>query len=118
MLLPLAAALAVRAYFRGVAVRVKPLFDRLSNLGLILLVTLITVGNIGNVLAVFGTRGIPSVRATRTARPAHSGQEEEMARTGLMAAAFACSGSILDGMTSHVWQGATASRAGFCGPAP
>ena len=58
MLLPLAGALTVRAYFVGVAVRVKPLLDRLSNLGLILLVTLITVGNIGNVLSVFGTRGI------------------------------------------------------------
>lgn len=58
MLFPLAGALTVRAYFVGVAVRVKPLLDRLSNLGLILLVTLITVGNIGNVLSVFGTRGI------------------------------------------------------------
>ena len=58
MLLPLAGALAVKAYFADVAARTKPLFDRLSNLGLILLVVLITVGNINNVLAVFGTRGI------------------------------------------------------------
>ena len=58
MLLPLSGALVVRAYFPGVAVRVKPLLDRLSNLGLILLVVLIVVGNVSNVLAVFGTRGI------------------------------------------------------------
>ena len=58
MLLPLAGALAVKAYFANVAARTKPLLDRLSNLSLILLVVLITVGNINNVLAVFGTRGI------------------------------------------------------------
>jgi bile acid:Na+ symporter, BASS family len=58
MLLPLAAALAVKAYFADVAARAKPLLDRLSNLGLILLVLLITAGNVNNVLAVFGTRGI------------------------------------------------------------
>jgi bile acid:Na+ symporter, BASS family len=58
MLLPLAGALAVKAYFADVAARAKPLLDRLSNLGLILLVLLITAGNVNNVLAVFGTRGI------------------------------------------------------------
>src|SRR5437016_4519178 len=58
MLLPLAGALAVRAYFADVAARTKPLLDRVSNLGLILLVLLITVANVNNVLAVFGTRGI------------------------------------------------------------
>lgn len=58
MLLPLAGALAVKAYFADVAARTKPLLDRLSNLGLILLVLLITAGNVNNVLAVFGTRGI------------------------------------------------------------
>ncbi len=58
MLLPLAGALAVRAYFADVAARTKPLLDRVSNLGLILLVLLITVGNVNNVLAVFGTGGI------------------------------------------------------------
>ena len=58
MLLPLAGALAVKAYFAGVAARTKPLFDRLSNLGLIVLVLLITAGNVNNVLAVFGTGGI------------------------------------------------------------
>ena len=58
MLLPLAGALAVKAYFADVAARTKPLLDRLSNLGLIVLVVLITVTNVNNVLAVFGTRGI------------------------------------------------------------
>jgi bile acid:Na+ symporter, BASS family len=58
MLLPLAGALAVKAYFTDVAARAKPLLDRLSNLGLILLVLLITVTNVDNVLSVFGTRGI------------------------------------------------------------
>src|SRR4030095_4530235 len=51
MLLPLVGALAVKAYFAGVAARTKPLFDRLSNLGLIVLVLLITAGNVNNVLA-------------------------------------------------------------------
>src|SRR6476620_3243789 len=58
MLLPLASALAVKAYFADVAARTKPLFARLSNLGLIVLMLLITTGNVNNVLAVFGTGGI------------------------------------------------------------
>jgi len=58
MLLPLAGALAVKAYFADVATRTKPLLDRLSNLGLIVLVLLIIVSNVNHVLAVFGTRGI------------------------------------------------------------
>ena len=58
MLLPLAGALAVKAYFSAIATCTKPLLDRVSNLGLILLVLLITVTNVNNVLAVFGTGGI------------------------------------------------------------
>ena len=58
MLLPLAGALAVKAYFANVAARTKPFLDRLSNLSLILLVLLITMANVNNVLAVFGTGGI------------------------------------------------------------
>ena len=58
MLLPLAGALAVKACFADVAARTKPLLDRLSNLGLIVLMLLITAGNVNNVLAVFGTGGI------------------------------------------------------------
>jgi len=58
MLLPLAAALAVRAWFPAAAARAKPVLDKVSNLSLILLVVLITAANINNVLAVFGTGGI------------------------------------------------------------
>ena len=58
MLLPLAVALAVNAKLPAVAARVKPLFDRLSSLGLVLVVVLLVVVNSNNVLSVFGTRGI------------------------------------------------------------
>ena len=58
MLLPLAGALAVKAWFPVVAARTKPVLDKVSNLSPILLVLLMTVTNIKNVLAVFGTRGI------------------------------------------------------------
>jgi bile acid:Na+ symporter, BASS family len=58
MLLPLAGALAVNARYPAVAARVKPVFDRGSSLGLILVVSLLTVVNFTNVLSVFGTRGI------------------------------------------------------------
>ena len=58
MLLPLAGALAVRAWFPDLAVRTKPFLDKFSNLSLILLVVLITIANVNNVVAVFGTRGI------------------------------------------------------------
>src|SRR5215468_7278872 len=58
MLLPLACALAVRAWFPDVAAGAKPTLDRLSNLSLILLVVLITIANVNNVVSVFGTRGI------------------------------------------------------------
>src|SRR5262245_3424729 len=58
MLLPLAGALTVRAWFVNVAARTKPLLDKFSNLSLILLVMLITIANVSNVVAVFGTRGI------------------------------------------------------------
>jgi len=58
MLLPLAVALAVKAWFAVAAARTKPVLDKVSNLSLILLVLLICAANINNVLAVFGTRGI------------------------------------------------------------
>ena len=58
MLLPLVGALVVKAWFPVAAARLKPLFDWISNLSLILLVLLITTGNINRVLAVFGTFGI------------------------------------------------------------
>src|SRR6266516_3524845 len=56
MLLPLAGALAVNAKLPVAAARVKPVFDRLSNLGLLLVVSLQIVVNFNSVLSVFGTR--------------------------------------------------------------
>ncbi len=58
MLLPLGAGLAFKAHYEGIAARLKPVLDRVSNLSLILLVLLISLANIKNVLDVFGTRGI------------------------------------------------------------
>ena len=58
MLLPLAAGLALKAWFAGAAARMKPVLDKVSNLSLILLGLLMTVANFKNVLAVFGTGGI------------------------------------------------------------
>jgi BASS family bile acid:Na+ symporter len=58
MLLPLAGALAVRAWYVVAAAGAKPVLDKVSNLSLILLVLLITGTNINSVLAVFGTGGI------------------------------------------------------------
>jgi bile acid:Na+ symporter, BASS family len=58
MLLPLAGALAVNARFPAAAARAKPVFDRISNLGLLLVVSLQIVVNFSSVLSVFGTRGI------------------------------------------------------------
>jgi BASS family bile acid:Na+ symporter len=58
MLLPLAGALAVNAQFPAAAARAKPVFDRLSSLGLLLVVSLQVVVNFASVLSVFGTRAI------------------------------------------------------------
>jgi BASS family bile acid:Na+ symporter len=58
MLIPLGGALVVNAYYPRVAARAKPLFDRVSNWGLITLIALLTVLNMTSVLAVFGTGGI------------------------------------------------------------
>ena len=58
MLLPLAVALAVNAKLPAASARAKPLFDRLSSLGLILVVVLLVVVNFNKVLSVFGTRAI------------------------------------------------------------
>ena len=58
MLLPLAGALAVNAKLPAAAARVKPVFDRLSTLGLLLVVFLQVVVNFTSVLSMFGTRGI------------------------------------------------------------
>jgi BASS family bile acid:Na+ symporter len=58
MLLPLGVALVVNAKLPGAALRAKPLFDRLSTLGLILVVVLLVVVNFNKVLSVFGTGAI------------------------------------------------------------
>jgi BASS family bile acid:Na+ symporter len=58
MLVPLGGGLLLKAFFADMAVRVKPVIDRISNISLILLVVLITAANIDKVLQVFGTRGI------------------------------------------------------------
>jgi bile acid:Na+ symporter, BASS family len=58
MLLPLAAGLALKAYYGDMAVRVKPTLDWISNVSFVLLVLLITAANIDKVLDVFGTRAI------------------------------------------------------------
>jgi bile acid:Na+ symporter, BASS family len=58
MLLPLAAGLALKAYFPQFASALKPIVDRISNVSLILLVLLITAANIDKIVQLFGTRGI------------------------------------------------------------
>ncbi len=58
MLLPLAAALVVKARFPTAAARTRPILDRISNLSLILFTLLLVTVNVNNVLAVFGTRAI------------------------------------------------------------
>jgi len=57
-LLPLAAGLALRAWREGVAARVKPVLDWVSNVILVPMVLLLAVANIDKILHVFGTRGI------------------------------------------------------------
>jgi bile acid:Na+ symporter, BASS family len=58
MLLPLGVALGVNARLPAAAARAKPLFDRLSTLGLIFVVVLLVVVNFNKVLSVFGTGAI------------------------------------------------------------
>jgi BASS family bile acid:Na+ symporter len=58
MIFPLTVALAVNTKWPGAAARAKPLFDRLSSLGLIVVVVLLVVVNFNKVLSVFGTRAI------------------------------------------------------------
>jgi bile acid:Na+ symporter, BASS family len=58
MLLPLAAAMALKAYYGGVAARVKPALDWISNVGLYLMLLLITAANFHKVVEVFGDRVI------------------------------------------------------------
>jgi BASS family bile acid:Na+ symporter len=55
MLLPLAAGLALNACYEGVAARVKPILDWISDVSLILLMLLLTAANIDKILQLFGT---------------------------------------------------------------
>jgi bile acid:Na+ symporter, BASS family len=57
MLLPLAAGLALNAFYEGFAARVKPILDWISNVSVILLLLLITAANIDKIPQVFGTFG-------------------------------------------------------------
>lgn len=58
MLLPLGVGLFVKSRFERLSARVKPFFDRLSSISLVLLILLISIVNFDKVLQVFGTRGI------------------------------------------------------------
>jgi bile acid:Na+ symporter, BASS family len=58
MLLPLAVGLVVKARREGLAARVKPVLDVISNISLLLLLLLITAANINKVVQVFGSRAI------------------------------------------------------------
>jgi BASS family bile acid:Na+ symporter len=58
MLLPLGSALAINANRPAIAARIKPFFDKTSNLSLIALMGLQTLLNVRSVIAVFGTGGI------------------------------------------------------------
>src|SRR3982750_1356947 len=58
MLLPLGGALAIKASRPGIAEKIKPFFDKASNLSLIAVMALQTLFNVRSVIAVFGTGGI------------------------------------------------------------
>ncbi len=58
MLLPLGGALVVKANRPDIAAKIKPIFDKTSNLSLIALMALQTLLNVRSVMAVFGTGGI------------------------------------------------------------
>jgi len=58
MLLPLGVGLAVKSSLGRVAVRLEPLFRKVSTFALVLLMLLIFVANIRNILSLFGSRGV------------------------------------------------------------
>jgi bile acid:Na+ symporter, BASS family len=57
MMLPLAVGLALKARLAVVAAKVKPFFDLVSTVSLILLTILIWVVNFDKIIGIFGTRG-------------------------------------------------------------
>ena len=58
MLLPLAAALGVKAKFPDFSARAKPVLAKTSSLALLALISLLIITNFNSVLSVFGTRAI------------------------------------------------------------
>jgi bile acid:Na+ symporter, BASS family len=58
MLLPLGVGLTVKSTLERVAVRLEPLFSKVSTFALVLLMVLIFVANIQNILSLFGSRGV------------------------------------------------------------
>ena len=58
MLIPLAAALALKARRADLAAKVRPVLARISSISLMLLLLLITAANINKVLQLFGSRAI------------------------------------------------------------
>ena len=58
MLLPLAAGLVLKAQREGLAARVKPVLDWVSNVSLVPVVLLVAAANIDKIFLVFGTCGI------------------------------------------------------------
>lgn len=58
MLLPLGAGLAVNAWLRNLAEKLRMPLNRLSSVSLGLLILLLLVTNIQNVIALYGTRGV------------------------------------------------------------
>lgn len=58
MLLPLGVGLVVKSSLGRVAVRLEPLFRKVSTFALVLLMVLIFVANIRNILSLFGSRGV------------------------------------------------------------
>jgi BASS family bile acid:Na+ symporter len=58
MLLPLAAALAFKAWFAAIAALLKPAIAKISSLSLVVFIALVSLANIRNVIDLFGTRGL------------------------------------------------------------
>jgi bile acid:Na+ symporter, BASS family len=78
MLLPLGVGLFVKARHGRLSACIKPFFDRLSSISLVLLILLISIVNFDKVLQVFGTRGIlAGLLFIRNSPPEHSGQRHQ-----------------------------------------
>jgi BASS family bile acid:Na+ symporter len=58
MLLPLASGLFLKARHSQIALRLKPVLDRLSNIALLIFLLSVSLANVNKFVDVFGTRGI------------------------------------------------------------